>query len=61
MKGREYCITYNKKDGWLEEYYYYSYATSMEDALKDFRKSINQQEVKEVIEIRLLGEQQNEI
>lgn len=56
MTEKEYCITYNKKNGWLEEYYYYSYATSMEDALKDFRKSINQEEVTQIKEIRLLGD-----
>ena len=56
MAEKEYCITYNTKDGWLEEYYYYSYATSMEDALKDFRKSINQEEVTQIKEIRLLGD-----
>ena len=56
MTEKEYCITYNKKDGWLEEYYYYSYATSMEDALKDFRKSINQKEVKQLKEITRLGD-----
>ena len=56
MKDKEYCITYTKKEGWLEEYYYYAYAKNMEEALKDFRKSINQEEITQIKEIRLLGD-----